>query len=130
MEMDTDKLLERIQSIMETKFDKFESDIKASISELKDKVDIMNDRQSNMSERTNALELKVCEIERSKADQGKRMGDLEKDFVTFKTEVITAGKTKVEMMRGTSDWVRWVPSFIFGIFGATMTILMYLSRNK
>lgn len=114
-EMNINDLLDQIRAMLDTKIDKLETDIKGSIGELKSKIDDINNKHSESNERLTAVEAITKSCEQAKVGQGQRLGSLEQSFAVFQARQEAKEELKKENIKGTSEWVRWIPGTLIGI---------------
>lgn len=96
--------IDKIQSLINDRFDRMESKLSDDINKLAIKVDNLSDKYHDTSDRVTKLETVIAVCDQSRAEQGKRIGELEK-----KVAIISAShNTEKEVKQNTGQWTRWV----------------------
>ena len=124
-DVNMNELLDQIRAMLDTKIDKLETDIKGSIGELKSKVDDINSRHSESNERLTAVESVARSCEMARIDQGRRLGEIERDLSSFQVAIKTEAAVRDKMATGAGTWARWIPSLIAGI----IAIVYFMERT-
>jgi DNA repair exonuclease SbcCD ATPase subunit len=108
-------MLDQIRALLDTKIDKLETDLKTSIGEVKTKIDDLNIRHSESNERLTAVEAKVETCNATRIDQGRRLGEIERDLQSFRVAVETEKQVRGSMGQSAGNWVRFLPAAITGL---------------
>lgn len=122
-EMNINDLLDQIRAMLDAKIDKLETDIKGSIGELKSKVDDISNRHSESNERLTAVEAVTRSCETARVDQGRRLGEIERELSSFRVAVETEKTVRAGLAKSTGEWTRWVPGVLIGIAGFLYAVL-------
>lgn len=117
------ELLDQIRALFDSKINKLEIDLKQSINEVRERLEDLNVKHSESSERLTAVETKVDMCENARIDQGRRVGELERLVMRIETRIETREETKKQEGDKTAGWVRWAPTLVFGALGAAGVIV-------
>ena len=113
-----DSDIAKIQQIVYDRFDKTDAAIVAlrdelaeDIKQLSVKVDEVNKSHFALSDRVTRLESGMAVVDEGRKNQGERLGKLENNMAVM----IATNDGRQEVKKNTSEWVKWIPGFIFGL---------------
>lgn len=103
--------IESIKGIFSDRMDRLEARFVDEMEKIVVKVDQLSDNFYKTSERVTRLESTIIACDSSRAEQGKRIGDLEKEVAVIKE----VKKEAREIGRSSTDWIKWVAGSIIAI---------------